>query len=44
MCVNDKFSKSFKSFFGENAAYNFINPMVKESKCIVVIFILTKNL
>ena len=27
--VDDKFSKPFKSCFGENAVYNFINSMIK---------------
>ena len=32
-CVDDKFSKPFKSYLGKDAVYNFINNMVKESKC-----------
>ena len=32
VCVNDKFSKSFKSYLDEDAVYNFINSMIKESK------------
>ena len=28
----DKFSKSFKSYFGEDAVYNFISSMIEESK------------
>ena len=33
VCVDDKFSKSFKTYVVANAVYNFINSMVKESKC-----------
>ena len=45
-CVDDKFSKPFETYFGEDAVYNFINSMIKESKyCSEVIKnILTKNL
>ena len=32
VCVYDKFSKLFKSYFGEDAVYDFINSMVEESK------------
>ena len=32
VCVDDKFSKSFKSYLGEDAFYNFINSMIEESK------------
>ena len=32
VCADDKFSKLFKSCLGENAVYNFINSMIKESK------------
>ena len=32
LCVDDKFSKPFKSYLGENPVYNFINNMVEESK------------
>ena len=32
VCVNNKFSKPFKSYLGEDAVYNFINSMVDESK------------
>ena len=31
VCADDKFSKSFKSHLHENAIYNFINNMIKES-------------
>ena len=31
-CVDDKFSKPFKSYLDEHAAYNFISSMIKESK------------
>ena len=29
VCVNDNFSKPFKSYLGDDAVYNFINSMVK---------------
>ena len=32
MHVDDKFSKPFKSYLGKDAACNFINNIVKESK------------
>ena len=32
VCVDDTFSKPFKSILGENAVYNFINRMIKENK------------
>ena len=32
VCVDDKFSKPFKSYLGEDAAYNFIRSMMEESK------------
>ena len=32
VCVDDKFNKTFKTYLGEDAAYNFINSMIKESK------------
>ena len=32
VCVDDKFSKSFKSYLGEDPAWNFIKSMIKESK------------
>ena len=32
ICVDDKFSKPFKSYLGEDAVYNFINSMIKENK------------
>ena len=31
VCVDDKFSKTFKSYLGEDAAYNFIISMIEES-------------
>ena len=37
--VDDKFSKPFKTYVGEDAVYNFINLMIEESDDI-----LTKNL
>ena len=33
LCVNDKFSESFKACLGEDVVYNFINGMMEESKC-----------
>ena len=32
VCVDDKFSKLFKSYLGEDTVYNFINSMIEESK------------
>ena len=32
VCVDDKFSKDFKTYFGEDAVYNFIDSMIEESK------------
>ena len=32
VCVDDKFSKPFKSYLGKNAVYNFISSMIEESK------------
>ena len=32
VCVDDKFSKPFGTYSGENAVYNFINSMIEESK------------
>ena len=32
VCVDNKFSKPFKSYLGEDAIYNFINSMIEESK------------
>ena len=32
VCVNDKFSKLFKTYLGEGAVYNFINSIIEESK------------
>ena len=32
MCVDDKFSKPFKSHLGEDGVSNFINGMIKESE------------
>ena len=31
-CVDDKFSKSFKSYLGEDAVYIFTSSMIDESK------------
>ena len=37
VCVDDKFSKPFKLYLGEDAVYNFINSMIEESEyCIDV--------
>ena len=33
VCVDDKFSKPFESYLGEDAVYNFICSMIEESKC-----------
>ena len=33
VCVDDKFSKRFKSYLGEDNFYNFINSMREEIKC-----------
>ena len=32
VCVDDKFSKPFKSYLGEDAVYNFISRMIEKSK------------
>ena len=32
VCVDDKFSKSFKFHLVEDAVYNYINKMIEESK------------
>ena len=32
VCVDDKFSKPFKSYLGEDAGCNFISSMIEESK------------
>ena len=32
VCVG-KFSKPFKTYFGKDAVYNFINSMIEQSKC-----------
>ena len=32
VCVDDKFSKSFKSYLGKDVVYNFISSMVEKSK------------
>ena len=32
VCVDDKFSKPFKSYLGENVVYYFISDMIEESK------------
>ena len=32
VCVDDKFSKPFKSYLGEDAVYNLIDSMIEENK------------
>ena len=32
ICVDDKFTKPFKTYLDEDAVYNFINSMIEESK------------
>ena len=32
VCVDDTYSKPFKSYLGQDAAYNFINSIIEESK------------
>ena len=32
VCVDDKYSKPFKTYLGQDAVYNFINSMIEESK------------
>ena len=32
VCVDNKFSKPFKTCLGKDAVYNFINSMIEESK------------
>ena len=32
VCVDDKFSKPFKSYLGKYTVCNFINSMIRESK------------
>ena len=32
VCADDKFSKPFKSYLGEDLVYNFIKSMFEESK------------
>ena len=47
VCVDDKFSKPFKSYLGEDTVYNFINSRIEESKyCSDVMkkHFITKNL
>ena len=29
VCVDDKFSKPFRSYLGEDSVYNFINDMIE---------------
>ena len=46
VCVHDKFSKRFKTYLGEDTAYNFINNVIEENEYCneVQKNILTKNL
>ena len=47
VCVDDKFSKPFKSYLGVDAVYNFISSIKEESKFysdMIKKNILTKNL
>ena len=46
VCIDDKFSRHFKSYLGEDNVYNFVDSMIKESKycCNVMKNILKKNL
>ena len=30
MCVNDRFSKSFKTYLGRDTIHNFLNRMIEE--------------
>ena len=32
VCVDDNFSKPFKTYLGKDSVYNFVNSMIKESK------------
>ena len=32
VCIDDNFSKIFKTYLGEDAVYNFVNSMIEESK------------
>ena len=32
VCVDDKFSKNFKSYLGKDVVYNFVNNMTEETK------------
>ena len=32
VCVDDKFSKAFKTYLDEDVVYNFINNIIKDSK------------
>ena len=32
VCVDDKFSKHFKTYLGKDVVYNFISCMIEESK------------
>ena len=32
VCVDNKFSKPFKTYLGNDAVYNFINSIIRESK------------
>ena len=36
VCVDDKFSKPFKSYLGEDAFYNFISSKIEEKNVVVM--------
>ena len=36
VCVDDKFSKPFTSYLGEDVLYNFINSTIEESNIVVM--------
>ena len=46
VCVDDKFSKPFRSYLGEDAVYKFINNLIKKVNNVVIWWkkIITRNL
>ena len=36
ICVNDKLSKSFKSYLGEDTVYSFFDNMIKENIVLIL--------
>ena len=46
VCVDDKFSKPFRSYLGEDAVYKFINSLIKKVNNVVIWWkkIITRNL